>query len=67
MRLLFLSDNFPPEVNAPASRTYEHIIEWNKDNNINITIHAGEAEGPKSCEQVVQTVSRAVNTVILRL
>ena len=30
MRLLFLSDNFPPEVNAPASRTYEHCLEWVK-------------------------------------
>ncbi|MGI6340312.1 MAG: glycosyltransferase family 4 protein [Bacteroidales bacterium] len=31
MRLLFLSDNFPPEVNAPATRTYEHCSEWVKD------------------------------------
>ncbi len=30
MRLLFLTDNFPPEVNAPASRTYEHCREWVK-------------------------------------
>ena len=28
MKLLFLSDNFPPESNAPASRTYEHCKEW---------------------------------------
>lgn len=28
MRILFLSDNFPPEVNAPATRTYEHCKEW---------------------------------------
>ena len=28
MRILFISDNFPPEVNAPASRTYEHCREW---------------------------------------
>ena len=28
MHLLFLSDNFPPEVNAPASRTFEHCREW---------------------------------------
>jgi len=28
MHLLFLTDNFPPEVNAPASRTYEHSREW---------------------------------------
>ncbi len=28
MHILFLTDNFPPEVNAPASRTYEHCREW---------------------------------------
>lgn len=28
MQILFLSDNFPPEVNAPASRTYEHCRAW---------------------------------------
>lgn len=30
MHILFLSDNFPPEVNAPASRTFEHCQEWVK-------------------------------------
>ncbi len=28
MRILFLSDNFPPEVNAPAARTYGHARVW---------------------------------------
>ncbi len=28
MRILFLSDNFPPESNAPATRLYEHAIRW---------------------------------------
>ena len=28
MKILFLTDNFPPEVNAPATRTYEHCMEW---------------------------------------
>ncbi len=28
MKLLFLTDNFPPESNAPASRTYEHCKAW---------------------------------------
>ena len=28
MKILFLTDNFPPEVNAPATRTYEHAKEW---------------------------------------
>jgi len=28
MKILFISDNFPPEVNAPANRTHEHCLEW---------------------------------------
>jgi glycosyltransferase involved in cell wall biosynthesis len=28
MRILFISDNFPPEGNAPANRTFEHCREW---------------------------------------
>jgi glycosyltransferase involved in cell wall biosynthesis len=28
MHILFLTDNFPPEVNAPASRTFEHCRAW---------------------------------------
>jgi len=30
MRILFITDNFPPELNAPATRTYEHCQEWIK-------------------------------------
>ena len=30
MKILFLTDNFPPEVNAPAERTYEHALQWVK-------------------------------------
>jgi glycosyltransferase involved in cell wall biosynthesis len=30
MKILFLSHYFPPEVNAPASRTYEHCKLWVK-------------------------------------
>lgn len=28
MRILFLTDNYPPETNAPAARTYEHARYW---------------------------------------
>ncbi len=28
MKILFLSDNFPPEGNAPAARLHEHAIRW---------------------------------------
>jgi len=30
MKILFITDNFPPEVNAPATRTIEHCKEWIK-------------------------------------
>lgn len=30
MKIFFITDNFPPEVNAPATRTYEHAQEWIK-------------------------------------
>jgi len=31
MNILFLSDNFPPETNAPASRLHEHARRWVED------------------------------------
>ena len=31
MKIVFLSHYFPPEGNAPASRTYEHCSRWVKD------------------------------------
>ncbi len=34
MHILFLTDNFPPEVNAPAGRTFEHCREWVKAGHI---------------------------------
>jgi len=37
MKILFITDNFPPEVNAPATRTYEHVKEWQKQG-IEVTI-----------------------------
>ncbi|GBF18521.1 MULTISPECIES: glycosyltransferase family 4 protein [Arenibacter] len=37
MKLLFLTDNFPPEFNAPATRTHEHCKEWVK-NGVDVTV-----------------------------
>ncbi|MGJ0302828.1 glycosyltransferase family 4 protein [Aliarcobacter cryaerophilus] len=37
-KILFITDNFPPEVNAPATRTYEHVKEWIKDEEIEVII-----------------------------
>lgn len=37
MTILFISDNFPPEVNAPATRTYEHCRHWVKKG-ANVTV-----------------------------
>lgn len=38
MRILFITDNFPPEVNAPATRTFEHIQEWMKYDDVQVTV-----------------------------
>lgn len=38
MKILFLTDNFPPEVNAPATRTYEHCREWVKSEGVEVTV-----------------------------
>jgi glycosyltransferase involved in cell wall biosynthesis len=38
VKILFLTDNFPPEVNAPATRTYEHCQEWIKDKDVDVTV-----------------------------
>jgi glycosyltransferase involved in cell wall biosynthesis len=35
--ILFLTDNFPPEVNAPATRTFEHAKVW-VSSGINVTV-----------------------------
>ena len=37
MKILFITDNFPPEVNAPATRTFEHCKEW-VENGVEVTI-----------------------------
>lgn len=46
MKLLFLTDNFPPEVNAPATRTYEHCREWVK-NGVDVTVITCAPNFPK--------------------
>lgn len=38
MRILFITDNFPPEVNAPATRTYEHCMHWLENDDIEICV-----------------------------
>lgn len=46
MHILFLSDNFPPEVNAPASRTFEHCREWVNAGH-RVTVITGAPNFPK--------------------
>lgn len=46
MHILFLTDNFPPEVNAPASRTFEHCREWVKAGH-EVTVITGAPNYPK--------------------
>ena len=63
MNILVLSDNFPPEVNAPASRTHEHARAWVKagarvtvitcaPNFPHGRVYAGYANRPWAVEQV---------------
>ena len=46
MRILFITDNFPPEVNAPATRTYEHCMEWIKQG-VEVTVITCAPNFPK--------------------
>ncbi|PKD19461.1 glycosyl transferase [Salegentibacter salinarum] len=46
MKILFITDNFPPEVNAPANRTHEHCKEWLKTG-VNITVITCAPNFPK--------------------
>lgn len=38
MHILFLSHYFPPEVNAPASRTHEHALRWARQPGVRVTV-----------------------------
>lgn len=45
MKILFLTDNFPPETNAPALRTYEHARVWVEDGH-DVTVVTGQPNFP---------------------
>ena len=46
MKLLFITDNFPPESNAPATRTHEHCKEWIKGG-VDVTVITCAPNFPK--------------------
>jgi len=46
MKILFITDNFPPERNAPAKRTFEHTKEWVKSGH-EVTVITGTPNFPK--------------------
>lgn len=46
MRILFVSHYFPPEVNAPASRTHEHCREWVRKGH-EVTVLTGVPNHPR--------------------
>ncbi|NVK74123.1 MAG: glycosyltransferase family 4 protein [Oceanospirillaceae bacterium] len=46
MKVLFLTDNFPPEGNAPATRTFEHTREWVKMGH-DVTVMTGAPNFPE--------------------
>ena len=45
MKILFLTDNFPPETNAPALRTFEHARVWVEDGH-RVTVVTGAPNFP---------------------
>ncbi|HYW68771.1 MAG TPA: glycosyltransferase family 4 protein [bacterium] len=45
MKILFLTDNFPPETNAPALRTFEHARVWAEDGH-RVTVITGAPNFP---------------------
>ena len=46
MKILFLSDNFPPESNAPANRLHEHALRWVRDGH-EVTVVTGVPNFPE--------------------
>ncbi|HEB91762.1 MAG TPA: glycosyltransferase WbuB [Deltaproteobacteria bacterium] len=46
MRILFVTHYFPPEVNAPANRTWEHCRRWVADGN-DVTVITGVPNHPR--------------------
>jgi glycosyltransferase involved in cell wall biosynthesis len=46
VRILFISHYFPPEVNAPASRTHEHCREWVRQGH-EVTVVTGVPNHPR--------------------
>lgn len=46
MHILFLSHYFPPEVNAPATRTYEHTRRWVKESDVRVTVITNHPNHP---------------------
>lgn len=45
LKILFLTDNFPPETNAPALRTFEHAHVWVEDGH-DVTVITGAPNFP---------------------
>jgi glycosyltransferase involved in cell wall biosynthesis len=46
MHILFLTDNFPPEGNAPATRLFEHAIRWVREGH-QVTVITGVPNFPE--------------------
>lgn len=46
MHILFLTHYFPPEVNAPASRTYENVTRWVKHDDVEVTVVTNNPNHP---------------------
>jgi colanic acid biosynthesis glycosyl transferase WcaI len=76
MHILFLTHYFPPEVNAPASRTYEHAKRWVRNSGVKVTVVTNHPNHPKgvlfpgyknrwiSIEEVDHIAVRRVKTLL---
>jgi hypothetical protein len=70
MKNLFLSNNFPPEVNTPSNRTYEHCRAWvNADVEVTLITCAPNSPKGKMFDgylKIMDEVSGSQNSVQLR-
>ena len=56
MRILFLSDNFPPEGNAPAARLHEHARRWIGDGH-QVTVISRDLQQPGAAQALMDDLA----------
>lgn len=72
MRLLFITDNFPPEVNASATRAWAHLRVWQAEREVQITVLTTAPNYPQGkvydgYKNRLYTVEQIENIRVIRL